>query len=328
MLRYTKLQLATCISLPTVSILLLWTVAIFHKNRKRWGPYDIPIVSLLVLSVIRNVCVLSYVLVVTLNEEVFDTEYCGVVVWLFNSIHTFQASILTTIAVIGLFSSKLHRNKQNLRQYLTTTHIVYHLFCLTTLCACVGVAAILAKRNDVSSVVFQNVTVFNDPNPCSFLPFELDVKFNVFILVLHLSLAVVSFGSFLLICYHHYRSKKGGNFDYLKKSNSDLSDLSVGGLANYAGDKQFYDAFRPPKADEPHRPNHINQIVWNSDTSNISTTVSSTNSRRPCLSKKQFETIEDWNRTGLETMHPVLIVSYLFYHLPVIVSKPPCEILQ
>ncbi|CAH0549068.1 unnamed protein product [Brassicogethes aeneus] len=305
MIRYTNLQVVTLIAPAVVSVLLIWTVAIFHKNRKKWGPHDIPVVSLMVLSVLRNICVLTYLLFVTLNEQVFDVDYCGIVVWLFNSVHTFQASILTTIAVIGLFSSKLHRKKQNLRQFLTTTHIVYHLFCLTTLCACVGVAAILAKNRESKSAIFQNVTVFNSFNPCSFLPFELDIKFNIFILVLHITLFTISFGSFVLICYHHFKSKTS-TFDYLKKSNSDLSDLSLPNFEN----KSYYDTYTVQNKQNP---------AWTSDMSNISTTVSSTNSRRPCISKKQYETIENWNRTGLETIHPILIVCYLFYHLPLMV---------
>lgn len=346
MIAYSNEQLATVVALPTVTILLVWTLVIFHKNRKRWGPYDIPIVSVLVLSVIRNLTVLAYLLSATLiNRDTFDLGYCSIVVWIFNSIHTFQASSLTTIAVIGLFSVKLHRKRQNLRQFLTPTHIIYHLFCLTTLCACVGVAAILAQgdREAISASLSRTF----DVSPCRFMPFNLDVKFNVFILVLHLFLALVSLVSFLVVCYNFYGAKSRG-FDYLKKSNSDLSDMSLGmtNTLNVAeGNKHFYDTYTIQRAQgNAENNNYYEQgqaqaqihggvhyqngfcatrdVNWNSDVSNLSATVSSTNSRRPCLMNKlQDKDAAELNRTGLETIHPVLIVCYLFYHLPLIVSR-------
>ncbi|XP_018567900.1 uncharacterized protein LOC108908352 [Anoplophora glabripennis] len=344
MITYSNEQLATVVALPTVTILLVWTVAIFHKNRKRWGPYDIPIISVLVLSIVRNLTVLVYLLSATLIErDSFNLDYCSIIVWIFNSIHTFQASSLTTIAVIGLFSVKLHQKQQNLRQFLTPTHIIYHLFCLTTLCACVGVAAILAQGD--RDGVFESLSRAFDVSPCKFMPFDLDVKFNVFILVLHLFLAVISLFSFLIICYNFYRAKRP-SFDYIKKSNSDLSDMSLGMTntlnVNVAeSNKHFYDTYTINRGQTNLENNNYydqNQhqaqnsahyqngycttrdVNWNSDVSNLSATVSSTNSRRPCLvNNLQDKDMGDLNRTGLETIHPVLIVCYLFYHLPLIV---------
>lgn len=332
MLQYSIEQLATVIAVPIVTILLVWTIAIFHKNRKKWGPYDIPVVTILTLSVLRNLTVLSYTLIIVLNQSLINLEYCSVVVWIFNSVHTFQASSLTTLAVIGMFAAKLYRKQQNLRQFLTSTHVIYHLFCLTTLCACVGVAAILAQHESARAYTlsseFAAYGIFQ--NPCKFMPFQLDLKFNVFIIVLHIFLAIVSVTSFIMICYHHYKAKVG-SFDYLKKSSSDLSELSLGMSATYASaqkdHKAYYDTYTIHRGAGDHGYYEGNGCygrdgVWNSDVSNISTTVSSTNSRRPCLAKKvvKEEEVEE-NRTGLETIHPVLIVCYLFYHLPLIVSS-------
>ncbi|RZC39432.1 hypothetical protein BDFB_012103 [Asbolus verrucosus] len=315
MLHYTNEQLASVVALPIVTILLVWTTAIFQRNRKQWGSYDIPIVSVLILSIIRNLTVLTYTLFVTLNQNMIDVDYCSGIIWIFNSIHTFQASSLTTLAIIGLFSVKLHRKQQHLRQFLTATHVIYHLFCLTTLCACVGVAAILARDDRGAS--FKNLTVF-DTNPCKFMPFDLDIKYNVFIIVLNVFLACVSCIAFVATCFNHYKAKKNG-FDYLKKSSSDLSDLSLG-MANE--NKNYYDTYTIQRGNHPIEPNFYegqHNAAWNSDVSNISTTVSSTNSRRPCIAQQPVKN-EDENRTGLETIHPVLIVCYLFYHMPLIVS--------
>lgn len=333
MIKYTNEQLATIIALPTITILLVWTVAIFHKNRKKWGPYDIPIIAVLVLSIIRNLTILSYLLFLALgNSELFTIEYCSVIVWIFNSLHTFQASSLTTIAVIGLFSVKLQRKQQNLKLFLTPTHIIYHLFCLTTLCACVGVAAILAQTD--KEVFFEIISPVFEIGPCRFMPFNLDIKYNVFILVLHLFLAVISFISFLIICYNFYQEKNIG-FEYIKKSTSDLSDISLANTLNLDKKKNYYDTYTIHKGhnhnlgnnffEQPNNP-HVQHsycgnrdINWNSD---LSTTVSSTNSRKPCLGRQiqEKDEREPEYRTGLETIHPVLIVCYLFYHLPLIVS--------
>ncbi|KAL1501281.1 hypothetical protein ABEB36_006631 [Hypothenemus hampei] len=324
MLRYTTEQIASVIALPIIVILLSWTIVIFHKNRKNWGPYDIPIVSVLVLSVLRNITIFVYIALMIFTLDNFNTEYCSIITWLFNSIHTFQASSLTSIAVIGLFSAKLHRKSQNLRTFLTSTHIIYHLFCLTTLCACVGVAAILAQKDGT----FGNVFAENyDTTPCTFLPFELDLKFNVFIIVLHVFLAFVSFTCFLVICYNFYKIKQEG-FDYIKKSNSDLSELSNnfhGINTNVNDTRNFYDTYTINRNDSNNFKdtwNHTNRFNNSEILSNNSTTVSSTNSRRPCLVKHHQPDEEEEvevRRTGLETIHPVLIVCYLFYHLPVIV---------
>lgn len=245
----------------------------------------------------------------------------------------FQASSLTTLAVIGMFAAKLVRKQQTLKQFLTATHVVYHLFCLTTLCACVGVAAILAQHDspkDYRGPEFFSYGSSSLQHPCRFMPFQLDIKFNVFIIVLHIFLAIVSVASFLMICYHHYRAKVS-SFEYMKKSSSDLSELSLGLSATYGGtksDKNYYDTYTIHRVDGGYgyvqngaQNGCFNNGVWNSDMSNISTTVSSTNSRRPCLKRTMHrEEEEDECRTGLETIHPVLIVCYLFYHLPLIVS--------
>lgn len=333
MIKYTNEQLATIIALPTITILLVWTVAIFHKNRKHWGPYDIPIIAVVVISIIRNLTILSYLLFLALgNPEVFTSEYCSVIVWVFNSLHTFQASALTTIAVIGLFSVMLYKKQQNLKMFLTPTHIIYHLFCLTTLCACVGVAAILAQTD--KEVFFEIISPAFEIGPCKFMPFNLDMKYNVFILVLHLFLASISLICFLTVCYNFCQNKNDG-FEYVKKSTSDLSDLSLANTLNLENKRNYFDTYtihrrcnqnmETPYVDQ-HNHAHLTNgccahrdINWNSE---ISTTVSSTNSRKPCLGKQIYERREQVveYRTGLETIHPVLIVCYLFYHLPLIVS--------
>ncbi|XP_072381819.1 uncharacterized protein [Diabrotica undecimpunctata] len=319
MIQYSTEQLITTIALPTITILLIWTVVIFHKNRKKWGPYDIPIVCILVLSIIRNLSILCYILINNLADpSLFVLEYCSVIVWVFNSIHTFQASSLTTIAIVGLFSVKLYRKNQSVRLFLTPTHIVYHLFCLTTLCACVGVAAILAQTD--RETLFK--TLPHSLFECKFMPFNLDIKFNIFILVLHIFLSVISFTSFVIICYNFYKCKDI-NFEYIKKSNSDLSDLSLGNTLN-DDNKNYYDTYTIQRGQNADGNNFYQNeycgnrdINWNSD---LSTTVSSTNSKRPCLDRSLRERQElEQNRTGLETIHPVLIVCYLFYHLPIIV---------
>lgn len=320
MLQYSTEQLVTTIALPTITILLIWTVVIFHKNSKKWGPYDIPIVCILVLSIFRNISILSYLLINTLSDPIsFSLEYCSVVVWIFNSVHTFQASSLTTIAIIGLFSVKLYRKNQNLKLFLTPTHIIYHLFCLTTLCACVGIAAVLAQnvpRDPLFKLIPQ--TSFE----CKFMPFNLDIKFNIFILVLHMFLSVISFSSFIIICYNFCHSKDS-NFKYIKKSNSDISDFSLENTLNKEN-KDYYDSYTIQRGQNDS--NNFYQsdycgnrdMNWNSD---LSTTVSSVNSKRPCLERSLHEGHDpEENRTGLETIHPVLIVCYLFYHLPIIVS--------
>lgn len=325
MLKYSAEQLAAIIALPIIIILLCWTVVIFHKNRKKWGAYDIPIVAVLIVSILRNITILTYTLAIISNYNEFNTDYCSIVTWIFNSIHTFQASSLTSIAVIGLFSTKLHRKSQSLRNFLTSTHIIYHLFCLTTLCACVGVAAILAQKDGGMSNVFADSF---EISPCAFLPFELDIKFNVFIIVLHVFLASISLICFLIICFNYYKIKKDG-FDYIKKSNSDLSELSNnfhGINANVNENRGFYDTYTVSRKDNNNYCNNkdtwVNSQFSNSDVlSNNSTTVSSTNSRRPCIIKQQQDEEDEVEikRTGLETMHPVLIVCYLFYHIPLII---------
>lgn len=339
MYRYSTSQLSIIIAVPAVTVLLLWTLTIFYKNKKQWRPYDICIVSILFQSVLRNLSTLCYTVLTILSQSNdFPSEYCASTVWLFNSLHTFQASTLSTLSVVGLYIIKLSRNHKEIKQYLTSTHIVYHLFCLTTLCACVGVAAILARREsqDAKSANFDfnyarslNYSHDNSMENCRFMPYELDVKYNIFILSLHSLLAFVSIVCFLGILITFYKYKKNG-FDYLKKSTSDLSDLSIGAAASTVSQKDemakhYFDTYQKSNGENTYlaanRPDGVYSTgkksePWTSDTSNISTSVSSTNSRRPCLMKKKKEQ----HGAGLETTMPVLIVCYLFNHLPVVVS--------
>ncbi|XP_017781748.1 PREDICTED: uncharacterized protein LOC108566398 [Nicrophorus vespilloides] len=306
MFHYSNYELAVVITVPIVTILLLWTLAIFHKNKGKWKAYDITIVAILVGAVIRNVSVICYIAMqkISLFEIQKNFDCCAAFVWLFNSTHTFQASCLTTLAVIGLFSIKLYRKQQNMKQYLTTTHVIYHLFCLTTLCACVGVAAILAKEEELFD------------NRCHFMPYQLDLKFNAFIIVLHIFLATISFVAFLYICLIYWKLKRAG-FDFLKKSTSDLSELS----GPHSHDKGYYDTYTIQRTSgfgyDPQAQLNGYNTIWKSDVSNVSTTVSSTNSRKPL--NKDYSGGGEKGGTGLETIHPVLIVCYLFYHLPIII---------
>ncbi|KAF5294334.1 hypothetical protein FQR65_LT10787 [Abscondita terminalis] len=319
MLRYSNEQLATIIGVPIVTVLLIWTVAIFHKNRKKWSSYDIAVVAILIQSVLRNLTVLAYTALIIAKQGFIPGDYCKAVVWTFNSLHTFQASSLTTLAVIAMFTVKMYKKQQNLQQYLTATHVIYHLFCLTTLCACVGVASILAQEDNANNDI--NFSAYEENAPCKFMPYELDVKFNIFIIVLHIFLAMVSFTAFVFICFNHFGLRRQG-FDYLKKSTSDLSELSLSLTAslNDNANKSYYDTYtvqRLPHLDQfDNYETQHHQPPWNSDLSNISMTVSSTNSKRPCLKKAQRD--DEDTSCGLHTMYPILTVCYLFNHLPLI----------
>ncbi|KAK9728006.1 hypothetical protein QE152_g18893 [Popillia japonica] len=157
-------------------------------------------------------------------------------------------------------------------------------------------------------------------NLCKFMPYEMDVKYNVFIITLHSFLAIISLIAFLLTCYNYYASKKDG-FEYVKKSNSDLSELSIGSTTNHHYQRPYYEGYSTTSKTENGQSHAICRTPWNhwtSDMSNISTTVSSTNSRRPCLGKQTSE--DDTETVGLETILPILTVCYLFNHVPVIVS--------
>lgn len=304
MLQYSNEQLATIIGVPIVTILLIWTVAIFHKNRKKWSSYDIAIVAILVQSILRNLAILAYTALIIVKQSSIPADYCKAVVWTLNSIHTFQASSLTTLAVIALFTVKLYRKQQSLQLYLTATHVIYHLFCLTTLCACVGVASILAQE-DKNNISF-NFQPGGSDLACKFMPFDLDVKFNIFIIVLHIFLAMVSLTAFIFICFNHLKMRRQG-FDYLKKSSSDLSELSLSLTAsvNENVTKNYYDTYTIQRLPHNFDVSYDSQVqnrepMWNSDLSNISMTD------------------EEESGTGLYTMYPILTVCYLFNHIPLI----------
>ncbi|XP_031331825.1 uncharacterized protein LOC116162349 [Photinus pyralis] len=304
MLQYSNEQLATIIGVPIVTILLIWTVAIFHKNRKKWSSYDIAIVAVLVQSILRNLAILAYTALIIVKNSSIPADYCKAVVWIFNSIHTFQASSLTTLAVIALFTVRLYRKQQSLQMYLTATHVIYHLFCLTTLCACVGVASILAQE-DKKNISFNLQPSVSDV-ACKFMPFDLDVKFNIFIIVLHIFLAMVSLTAFIFICFNHLKMRHQG-FDYLKKSTSDLSELSLSLTASVNENltKNYYDTYTIQRLPHNFDVSYDSQVqnrepMWNSDLSNISMTD------------------EEESGTGLYTMYPILTVCYLFNHIPLI----------
>lgn len=326
MQQYSTSQLAIITAVPTVTVILLWTLVIFHKNRKQWLPYDVAIVAIIVESILRNISILAYTTLTIIHTNLSD-DYCTAAIWLFNSLHTFQASTLSTLSVVGLYVINLHAKRKQLKQYLTQAHLVYHLFCLTTLCACVGVAAILGRRDYTNnkSANFEFTYAKNFTNShnfglesCQFMPYQLDVKYNVFILSLHALLSLISTICFVGIVCNYYKCKREG-FDY-KKSTSDLSDLSLGAAASTVSqkeDKIYYDSYpkRQGRQENGSYSDKPELQPWNSDTSNISTSVSSTNSRKPCLKQAK-----DDHGAGLETILPVLIACYLFNHLPVVVS--------
>lgn len=326
MTTHSTLHLATVIALPIVTIILLWTLIIYHKNRRAWQSYDIPIVAIVYISTIRNLSIGGYIILRTLDYAEIIRNSCSAFIWLLNSLHTFQATCLTTLAVIGLFSIKLYGKRRSLKLYLTPSHVIYHLFCLTALCACVGIAALLAQGEQYLL------------KECRFMPYDLDVKFNVFIIVLHLFLLITSTSATITVALYYCKLKAKHGFDYIKKSTSDLSDLSsfdnnvdVGNKLVHADGKGFYDTYTIQRNGGNQFGGDQNLYTtirhngfqgnftgnWYVDPSNVSTTVSSTNSRRPLNGQQIVK--EDRIRTGLGTIHPILAVCYLFYHIPVVV---------
>ena len=169
------------------------------------------------------------------------------------------------------------------------------------------------------------------------MPHEMDVKYNVFMLTLHVFLALVSLVSLASAGCYFYAFRRG-SFNYLNKSNSDLSELSLRSANNRSVEQatgtcqSYFEAYSPAvkvelEAQNRHALGNVlreHHQAWNSDMSNISTTVSSTNSRRPCISKAKGAEdevdAEDLDGIGLDTILPVLMVCYLFNHVPTIVS--------
>lgn len=310
----TNYELIVIIAIPITLIVQFWTLVIFHKNKSRWRSYDIPIVAILVESTLRNLAVATYIALQKIDaahRPAFD--YCDIFAWTFNSAHTFHASCLATLSVIGVFSVKLFGKQENLRQYLTPTHVIYHLFCLTTLCACVGVAAILAKPETYEFTATFDLNTFKE---CDLLPYQLDIKYNAFIIILHTFLALIGVISLFYACVVYIKVKRRGGFDYRKKSTSDLSELSLSTATNRT-DKSYYDTYTIHRNNNGFGYDGAYSTMWKSDFSQVSTTVSSTNSRRPLNAIKERKK-DEYNGTGLETINPILIVCYLFYHYPVI----------
>lgn len=195
-----------------------------------------------------------------------------------------------------------------MKQYLTPTHVVYHLFCLATLSACVGVAAVLAQAHHQNGGNRRFVRI----SRCDFLPYELDIKYGVFVVALHLFLFFVSVVSSVLIVANLLKTRKRG-FDYLKKSTSDLSDLSL----TLSNNHYYYDT-KSFRSGDNNNFRHIYEMqiangLWNSDVSNM--TVSSVNSKKPCLKKEDGED----EANVLRSVSPILLVCYCAFHLPVIV---------
>lgn len=252
--QYPLAQVSVVAAAPIAAVALSWAAAIFLKNSTKWRPYDVAVFASIAAGVTRAVAALACALAFAIDRQ-RALAHCDAMTSLFHALHTFEASNLATLSLVALLAARRER-------HLSAAHLVYHLCCLLVLSCCVGVASALAAPRG-----FQT--------RCATMPFELDARYNVFVLVLH---ALLMTASLAAVCAILCRGRR----DFV--------------------DERAYDSIGRP---------------WiGLDQHSSTTTFSSTNSRRPCIAP---EAAHGDVGCAFETIAPVLVVSYLVYHLPVMV---------
>ncbi|XP_069702877.1 uncharacterized protein [Periplaneta americana] len=314
----------TAVGTPIVIVTLCWTLVIFHYHRHAWRSTDLLLAAILSQGVVKQVATFAYTILTLLQALDSSEAWCSGVVWLITSIHVLQAATLATLTFSRLLAV---RSPVRYRQAVKRTHIVYHLVSLSILSSCIGVAAVLAEGKPGRELGEDDNSTVTE---CTFLPHAMDRRYAVLSITLHSLLDITSIVALIVTLFSWcclYRrhkanmsvsqpstiiSKRGERRRQLMTSTSDLSASFEGLRPNSRS------AFLSDCSADTLKPKSLgceeDASRWTSESSYISTSTSSTNSRAPCLANRPNRE-EDLR---LQSVLPVLALCYIVNHLPVL----------
>lgn len=235
---------ATAVASPIVIVTLCWTLVIFHCHRHYWRSTDLLIAAILSQGVVKQIGTFAYSVLTLLQILDSNEAWCSAIVWLLTSVHILQTATLGTLILSQLIAV---RSPLKYRQTFKRTHIIYHLVTLSILCSCIGLAAVLAEKNDHGLQEVTNSTIGSydmKTQKCTFLPHEMDQIYAILSVTIHTLLDVMSLVTLILTlfswCCLHRRQKSnisvsqpstmigshGNQKRELLTSSSDLSAMS------------------------------------------------------------------------------------------------------
>ncbi|XP_063219164.1 uncharacterized protein LOC134529220 isoform X2 [Bacillus rossius redtenbacheri] len=328
---------ATAVGSPLIIVVLCWTLVIYHDHRRHWQPVDLLVAAVVGQGVAKQAATFCYAVLTLLRPLGGQQPLCSAVSWLLNSLHFLQAATLATLAASRMLAV---RRPLRYRQLARRTHVTYHVISLAALAACLGAAAVLAEtRPGAASWQGGNLTAAHRVY-CVFLPHELDARYAVLSVAVHAllglataaALAVTAVG-WCLARGQRARVPASREAQLLKSDASVMSDSSLGsakqddekararGDQQPAGDSAARRLARGPSLEEMY--DHIYALRWATESSCISSSTSSTNSRAPCLARHQAAArgaaSVQWEELRMCTAVAVLGLCYIFNHVPALI---------
>lgn len=170
---------------PLVAVLSFWSLLTFHAYRRQWRTVDLFFVALVSQEFINAVFLLGHSLL-NLTKPTL-TPVCSLFGWASFVVRTFQVTTVTSLVLDRAMTIKWpYRYRLSVRR----NQVRYHIVVTATIAVLVGVASMFANSEEDDSTL---TTWYSGQKQagsairpvCFLLPFALDKKFVLFIVVLH-----------------------------------------------------------------------------------------------------------------------------------------------
>ncbi|XP_043236773.1 uncharacterized protein LOC122389126 [Amphibalanus amphitrite] len=219
---------AAAAAAPLQATLAVGLLCLLHAGRARWRTVDLFLVAVVAQQLVAALLALGFSLLRLMRPEA--AAACAAFAWGWTALRTLQASTVASMAADRVLTAQWpYKYRYSVRR----NQIRYHIGVLATVAVLVGTAALFsaggAHGADGASVPA--------PGECTFLPYRVSGQFGVFLLSLHVLLAVVTVAAVVavqvLLCLRPRLRHAHSDLNPLNHTASDTSASSAGAAPRY-----------------------------------------------------------------------------------------------
>ncbi|KAF0307394.1 hypothetical protein FJT64_021272 [Amphibalanus amphitrite] len=219
---------AAAAAAPLQATLAVGLLCLLHAGRARWRTVDLFLVAVVAQQLVAALLALGFSLLRLMRPEA--AAACAAFAWGWTALRTLQASTVASMAADRVLTAQWpYKYRYSVRR----NQIRYHIGVLATVAVLVGTAALFsaggAHGADGASVPA--------PGECTFLPYRVSGQFGVFLLSLHVLLAVLTVAAVVavqvLLCLRPRLRHAHSDLNPLNHTASDTSASSAGAAPRY-----------------------------------------------------------------------------------------------
>ena len=247
---------AAAAAAPLQATLAVGLLCLLHAGRARWRTVDLFLVAVVAQQLVAAILALGFSLLRLMRPDAAPA--CAAFAWAWTALRTLQASTVASMAADRVLTAQWpYKYRYSVRR----NQIRYHIGVLATVAVLVGTAALFSAGGDTGTastagtssttagVVSTAVSTrgVESGELCTFLPYLVNGKFAVFLLSLHILLALVTLAAIIavqiLLCLRPRLRHAHSDLNPLNHTASDTSASSAS-----AGSAPRYGALTPGAA--------------------------------------------------------------------------------